>query len=120
MEGVELTKFINEGIDRWEEIRRHFIANNEMTAFLRKSSLVVMLDNHQLDKDEFRQNMVSHMNNGLQKILLEARFPYLDTGLISELKAHPAIKDMNCTSRASIRVVIHRRDCIESRFEQNP
>lgn len=131
----ELKTFIDNGLERWGQIKKEFSQNKEMSAFLKKAYPVIMFDHYQLDVDlaknlymavydthkekvtleerkreEFRQNMVLHFENEIEELSMEIRLPWVDTALIQEIKAYLGIKDLNyLQSTASIRVVIHCR-----------
>lgn len=130
----DLMAFIADGIKRWEQIKKEFSQNKEMSAFLKKVYPVIMLDHYQLDVDlaknlymavydthkekvtleerkreEFRQKMVLHFENELEELSVEVRLPWVDMALIQDLKAYPDVKDFNLQGPTSIRVVIHCR-----------
>lgn len=131
----ELKTFIDNGLERWEQVKKDFLQNREMAAFLKKSYPVVIFDHYQLDVDlaknlymaiydthkekvtleerkreEFRHKMLLHFENELEELSMEIRLPWVDTALIQEIKAYPDIKDLNyLQSIASIRVLIHCR-----------
>lgn len=130
----DLMAFIDDSIERWEQIKKEFSQHKEMSAFLKKAYPVIMFDHYQLDvdfaknlymavydahkekvtleerkKEEFRQKMVLHFENELEELSMEIRLPWVEMALIQELKAYPAIKDLNFRCPALIRVVIHCR-----------
>lgn len=125
-----LNTFIDAAIDKWKRLKADFSSNKEMRAFLSKAYPVVTFDHHQIDlefaknmnkpiysdekkasseerkREEFRQKMVSYLENDLKEVFLEIRFSQIEMRFIQELKAHPAIKDLNWQSPASIRIII--------------
>lgn len=133
MDYLKLNKFIDDSLKKWEQIKRDFSDDSDMSNYLKKAYPVVIFDHHQLDlrlaknlykpvydpnkeekdvtpeerkREEFRKKMVLHFENDLQETSLEIRFPYMVIELIQKLKAHPVIRDLNSHSMASIVVII--------------
>ncbi|OGW03245.1 MAG: hypothetical protein A2Z59_07770 [Nitrospinae bacterium RIFCSPLOWO2_02_39_17] len=132
-----LDKFVCNSIEKWEKIKNDFSHNKEMSAFLKKSYLVVVFDHYQFEinfvknlykplskkgrectpeeikAEELRKQMVSYYENNLKEMTLEIRFPTVVIELIQELKMHLSIKDLNSHRRASIRVAISRWNLVK-------
>src|SRR3990167_4221887 len=94
-----LDKFVCNSIEKWEKIKNDFSHNKEMSAFLKKSYLVVVFDHYQFEinfvknlykplskkgrectpeeikAEELRKQMVSYYENNLKEMTLEIRFP---------------------------------------------
>lgn len=133
MDAYGLIMFIHNGVEKWEQIKKDFSENEELCSFCESAMPVVMFDHYQLDvklaanlyikskyidpanriteelklkTEEFRLKMISYFENDIRELSLEIRFLLTKIEFIQEIKMHPAIKDLNLQSPASIRVVI--------------
>lgn len=130
---LKLNEFVDDGLKKWEQIKKDFSDDGQMSNYLKKAYPVVMFDHYQLDVDlaknlykavydtykekvtpeerkreEFRQKMVIYFDEDLRGVFVEVRFfPYMDIELIQRLKKHPSIQGLNSDSLASINVIIH-------------
>lgn len=130
----ELKAFLNTGLEIWKHLKKDFPHRKAMSDFLMESYPVIVCGHHQIDLDlarnlykplysdekkvikpeerkaeELRQRVAYSVENGLESLSLEARFPSVDIELIEELRAHATLKDINHSSRASVRVIIFER-----------
>lgn len=134
MNESELKVFLGAGLERWDQIKKGFSNNKEMTSFLKKAYPVILFDHFQLDMDlaknlykslysdenkakpeerkaeEFRQKMLIHLENDARKLFLELRFYYVDMELVNELKTYSVIRNINQHGKASIKVVILEKE----------
>lgn len=131
----ELKAFLNTALEIWKRLRKDFPHNSKaMSDFLMEAYPVIVCGHHQIDLDlarnlykplfsdenkakseerkaeELRQEIVFCVENNLHRLSLEARFLSVDIELIEELRMNPILRDINHSSRASVRVIIHYTD----------
>lgn len=130
----ELKTFIHAALEKFERVKKDFSHSKAKSDFLKKAYPVLVCGHHQIDMDlarnlykpiysdenkakpeertaeELRRRIVCSVENGLERLSIEARFQSVDIDLIAELRAHPMLRDINHSSQASVRVIIHYSD----------
>lgn len=135
----EMLEMIEAGLQTWEEVKKSFSADIEMTDFLKKAYPVDCLDHHQLDlklarnlylsvlpadggsidesfrkdlerKEAFRLKMVEYFENQAKSIRLEIRFGSLKFDLIEKLKRNELISGCNNSGKESINVIVAMKE----------
>lgn len=135
----ETLDLIETGLQTWDEVKKTFSPDTELTAFLRGAYPVVCLDHHQLDmkiarnlytsvlptaggrvdesfrkelerREAFRLKMVHYFENQAKSVRLEVRFGSLRFEFIEKLKRNNLIKDFNNSGKESIVVVLAIRN----------